>query len=430
MEKPIYVGVLGCGIVGSGTIHTLQANCDSIARKVGVPVEIKLVADLEWERPRPAEIFLTEAQKTTDALALLNDPEIQIVVETIGGLKPAGDFVLQAIRNGKSVVTSNKELIAKRGQEILAEAEKYRVDVCFEGAVAGGIPIIRPLKESLTGNKILRLMGIVNGTTNYILTQMSQNGSDFAGALAEAQAKGYAEANPTADVEGFDATYKLAILGSIAFESRVHVEQVYREGITQVSAADIEYAKQFGYVIKLLAIGEATPTGLELRVHPVFLAAGHPLAKVDDVFNAVWVQGSSVGDVMFYGRGAGSLPTGSAVVGDIVEVARNIRFKATGRIPCTCFSDKRVKEIAEVETKYYVRTEVVDQPGVLGGIATVFGDAGVSLASVLQTKASGEAAEVVWITHRVQEAKLRAALDQIRALDYVKQICSWMRVEE
>jgi len=427
---PIYLGLLGFGNVGSGTLYTLEKNQHSIALKVGRPLEVKMVADIDWERPRPLEVGLSREQKTEDAWAVVEDPDIQIVIECIGGLEPAGELVLRALRNGKSVVTSNKELIAKRGHEILQEAEKHKVDICFEGAVAGGIPIIRPLKESLAGNRISRLMGIVNGTTNYILTRMTQEGSDFAAALAEAQMRGYAEANPREDIEGFDAAYKLAILAAIAFESRVKVEQVYREGITGMSGVDIGYARQLGYVVKLLAIGEDSPEGLELRVHPVFLARSHPLAAVDDVFNAIWLQGSSVGEVMFYGRGAGPLPTGSAVVGDVIEVARNLRHGATGRLPCTCFSDKPVKDISQIETKYYLRTEVVDRPGVLGGIASVFGEEGVSLASVLQSRASGEEAEIVWVTHRVKENRMRRALERLRALDSVRQVCSWIRVEE
>jgi homoserine dehydrogenase len=429
-NEPIYIGVLGYGNVGAGTLYTLQENLESIALQIGRPVAVKLVADKEWQRPRPVEVKLTDAQKTDDALAVVNDPDIQIVVECIGGVAPAGDFVLQALRNGKSVITSNKELIAKRGREILETAEKYKADIFFEAAVAGGIPIIRALKESLGGNRITRLMGIVNGTTNYILTRMTQAHSSFAEALAEAQQQGFAEPDPTADVEGFDSTYKLAILASIAFESRVNVEQVYREGITQVTAEDIEYARRLGYVIKLLAIGEDTPEGMELRVHPVFLACGHPLAAVEGVFNAVWVQGSSVGEVMFFGRGAGPLPTGSAVVGDIIEAARNIQQGSRGRLGCSCFHDKKAKDIEQVETKHYLRLEVLDKPGVLAGIATIFGEEGVSLASVLQTGASGESAEIVWITHRVKEAGMRRALDRIRALATVKQISSWLRVED
>ncbi len=429
-EDPIYLGLLGFGKVGSGTLQTLQENHQSIALKAGRPLEVKLVADVDWKRPRPVQVDISEDQKTEDAFAVVEDPDIKIVIECIGGLEPAGELVLRALRNGKNVVTSNKELIAKRGREIFEEADRHKVDIRFEGAVAGGIPIIRPLKESLAGNRIKRMMGIVNGTTNYILTRMTQEGSEFAAALAEAQERGFAEKDPTDDIEGYDAVNKLAILASIAFESRVNVEQVYREGISGVGAADIEYARRLGYTVKLLAIGEDTPEGLELRVHPVFLSLSHPLAAVGGVFNAIWVQGSSVGDVMFYGRGAGVLPTGSAVMGDVIEVARNIQHGATGRLACTCFSDKPVKDIAETETKYYIRTAVKDRPGVLGKIATVLGDAGVSLASVLQTRASGEAAEIVWVTHNVKEAKVREALDKVRALESVEQICSWARVEE
>jgi homoserine dehydrogenase len=428
--KPINIGILGFGNVGVRTFCTLEENKRSIAFKIGRPLKVKLVADVDWKRPRPPAAALSVKQKTWDPLAVVDDPDIQIVVECIGGLKPAEELILRALRNGKNVVTSNKELIAKRGHKLLEEADKRKLDICFEGAVCGGIPIIRALKESLAGNTINRVMGIVNGTTNYILTCMTQEGRDFEDALADAQAKGYAEPNPTSDIEGFDATYKLAILAAIAFESRVKVAEIYREGISGVGAADITYARQLGYVIKLLAIGVNSPNGLELRVQPVFLTKEHPLTAVNGVFNAVWVQGSSVGEVMFYGQGAGPLPTGSAVVGDIIEVARNIQHHATGRLPCTCFSDKRIKKIEEIETKYYIRIGVLDRPGVLGKIATVFGAEGVSLASVIQSQASGEEAEIVWITHRVVEKKVRSALARMRHLREVRKINSWMRVEE
>jgi homoserine dehydrogenase len=430
-DKPINIGILGFGNVGVGTFRTLEENKRSIALKIGRPLKVKLVADVDWKRPRPLAVLLADKQKTGDALAVVDDPDIQIVVECIGGLKPAEELILRALRNGKNVVTSNKELIAKRGHKLLDEADKRKLDICFEGAVCGGIPIIRSLKESLTGNHICRVMGIVNGTTNYILTRMTQEGSSFKDALADAQAKGCAEPDPTSDIEGFDATYKLGILAAIAFESRVKVAEIYREGISGVGAADITYARQLGYVIKLLAIGVNSPDGLELRVQPVFLTKEHPLTSVNGVFNAVWVQGSSVGEVMFYGQGAGPLPTGSAVVGDIIEVARNIQHNATGRLPCTCFAEKRIKKIEEIETKYYIRVGVLDRPGVLGKIATIFGEEGVSLASVIQqNQASGEAAEIVWITHRVMEKNIRVALARLRRLREVNKINSWMRVEE
>ena len=429
-KKLIRVGILGFGVVGSGTLKTLRDNEASIDLKVGAPVRVKWVADLDWTRPRPVEVAVEESQRTLEAEAVVSDPEVDIVVETIGGITPARELVLAALHNGKSVVTSNKELIAKHGREILEEAARHSADIYFEGSVGGGIPILRPLKQCLAGNRIHRLMGIVNGTTNYILTQMEREGKDFEEALREAQARGYAE-KPDAsnDIDGYDAVYKLTILAAIAFQRRVAVEEVYREGIGRISARDITYARQLGYVIKLLAIGADTPTGVELRVHPTFLPKEHPLAAVSDVFNAIFVEGSSVGEVMFYGRGAGALPTGSAVVGDIIDVARNLMKGATGRIPCTCFEGKRTKDISELETKYYLRTRVPDRPGVLAALAKVFGEEGVSLAQILQTDASGQSAEIVWVTHQVQEARLQRSLERISALPELQELCNCIRVE-
>jgi homoserine dehydrogenase len=429
-DNAIQVGILGFGVVGSGALKTLRDNQESIDLKAGAPVRVKWVADLDWERPRPVAVEVEERQRTLDAEAVISDPEVDIVVETIGGLDPARELVLRALRNGKNVVTSNKELIAKHGREIFEEAARRSVDICFEGSVGGGIPLLRPLKECLAGNRIHRLMGIVNGTTNYILTQMEREGKEFEEALREAQERGYAE-KPDAsnDIEGHDAVYKLTILASIAFQSRVAVEEVYREGIGRVSARDIAYARQLGYVIKLLAIGADRPEGMELRVHPTFLPRPHPLAAVSDVFNAVFIEGSSVGEVMLYGRGAGALPTGSAVVGDIIDIARNIAKGATGRIPCTCFEEKRVRDISELETKYYLRTRVPDRPGVLAALAKIFGEEGVSIAQVLQTDASGQWAEIVWITHQVKEARMRRSLERMSDLPELEELCSCIRVE-
>ena len=307
----------------------------------------------------------------------------------MGGVKPARDVVARALRAGKSVVTPNKELIAKHGAELLNLAAEAGVDLMFEGAVGGGIPIIRPLKESLAGDRIVRLMGIVNGTTNYILTAMTQEGRGFAEVLADAQARGYAEADPTADVEGFDAMYKIAILASIAYGSHIDVNAIYHEGISRISALDIRYATQLGFEIKLLAIAAPADGGLDIRVHPAFVPKGHPLASVHGVFNAIFVRGEHVGDLMFYGRGAGSGPTGSAMVGDIIEAARNIRCGARGRVPCTCHQTLPIRPIGEVETRYYLRTRVFDRPGVIGRMATVLGAHGVSLASVFQPEHEG-----------------------------------------
>jgi homoserine dehydrogenase len=426
--QTIGVGILGCGVVGSGTIRTLQDNAASIERQLGARLEIRKVCVRNLAKERdvalPRELF------TSDASEVVDSPDIQIVAELIGGVNPAKDYILRALRSGKHVVTANKELIAKDGHEALVEAGERKLDLFFEGAVAGGIPIIRALKVSLAANRVNSVMGIVNGTTNYILTQMAQHGQDFADALAEAQAKGYAEQDPTDDVDAHDAAYKLSILASIAFQSRVHLDNIFREGIRAISDRDIAYARELGYVIKLLAIAKERESGLELRVHPAMLPTTHPLASVNDVFNAVLVNGNAVGDVMFYGRGAGSMPTGSSVAADIVEVARGIVFGGTGRVACTCFHEKTVLPIEEIETNYYVRTMTDERPGVLASIATVFGKHGVSLEAVLQKQNHDDSAEIVWITHRTREGAIRAALQDIAALSVVREISNWIRVEE
>jgi homoserine dehydrogenase len=428
-EAPIYVGIIGYGKIGTGTLKTLLDNQENIDRKVGRQVRVKRLVDLDWTSPRPFAIDVPQEMKTTAADDVLEDPDISIVVETMGGTKPAREFVLKALQSGKNVVTSNKELIARHGKELFEAAAKSNVDLMFEASVGGGIPILRPLKQCLAANRISRIMGIVNGTTNFILTQMAEGGAEFEEALQEAQRLGYAEPDPTNDVEGFDAAFKLAILGSIAFESRVHVEDIYREGIAKVGARDMEYARQLGYTVKLLAIGAEVDGELEMRVHPTLLPTGHPLAAVGGPFNAIFVRGSSVGEVMFYGQGAGTMPTGSAVVGDIIDVARNIRSGATGRVACTCFEGRQVKPMDEVTTRHYLRLQVADRPGVLAAIAKVFGEEGVSLSSVLQMDASGETAEIVWLTHPAQEGRMRRSLARLEKLDEVDQISSWIRAE-
>ena len=429
MEQPIYVGIIGYGKVGSGTYKTLLDNQSSIDRKVGRPVRVKRIADIDWSSPRPVEVSVPAELQTTEASAILDDPEIAIVVECIGGTDPSLDFVLRALRAGKNVVTSNKELIARHGKELFDAAAATGLDLAFEGSVGGGIPIVRPLKSCLAGNRITRLMGIVNGTTNFILTRMTEEGAEFQDALAEAHRLGYAERDPTNDVEGFDAVFKLAILGSIAFETRVNVEDIYREGITRLAARDMDYARQLGYTIKLLAIGAEADGALEMRVHPTLLPTTHPLAAVTGPFNAIFVRGSSVGEVMFYGQGAGTMPTGSAMVGDIIDVARNIHSGSTGRVACTCFENKQVKPMEEITTRHYLRTQVADRPGVLAAIAKVFGEEGVSLASVLQMDASGETAEIVWLTHPAREGQMRRSLARLEKLDEVDEITSWIRAE-
>jgi homoserine dehydrogenase len=428
-DQPIYVGILGYGKIGTGTLKTLLDNQDSIGRKVGRPVRVKKLVDVNWDLPRPFDLPVPPAMRSTNADDVLDDPEIAIVVECIGGTKPALDFVLKALRNGKNVVTSNKELIARHGKELFEAAAERSLDLMFEGSVGGGIPIIRPLKSCLAGNKIQRVMGIVNGTTNFILTRMTQEKAEFAAALAEATRLGYAEPDPTNDIEGFDAAFKLAILASIAFETRVQVESIYREGISTLAARDMEYAAQLGYIVKLLAIGSEVEGALELRVHPTLLPADHPLSAVSGPFNAIFVRGSSVGEVMFYGQGAGTMPTGSAMVGDIIDVARNICHNSTGRVSCTCFDEKRVRPIAELTTRYYLRLQVADRPGVLAAIATVLGEEGVSLASVLQVASSSERAEIVLLTHITQELRLQRSLQRFADLSEVHEVSACIRAE-
>jgi len=428
VKPQINIGIIGLGTVGTGALKALLENKSEIERKVGSRLEVVQIADLDIATERPVKF--DKSIFTTDVSQVLDNPDVDIVVELIGGVHPAKEFILRALRNGKHVVTANKELIAKEGAEILDEASKRGLDFCFEGSVGGGIPIVRPLKTCLAANKIQEVMGIVNGTTNYILTKMTNEGRDFAEALAQAQKAGYAEADPTSDIEGHDAKYKIAILASIAFTSRVNVDDIYSEGITKVSRRDIEYARELGYVIKLLAIAKRNGEKIQIRVHPTLIPSAHPLASVNDVYNAVHIRGDFVQDVMFYGRGAGSLPTGSAVVGDVIEIARNINFNAGGRLPCTCFDRREVQAMDAVVTKCYIRMLVADHPGVLASIAKVFGDNDVSIASVMQKDLRGDNAEIVMVTHGVAERNFRRAIESIEKLPEVAEVCNWIRVEE
>lgn len=430
-REQINIGVIGFGTVGVGAVRLLESNADWIAQRVGSRVVVKKVVDVDWERARAYAV--RPDQQSHRAEDVLDDPDIDIVIEAIGGVSPARSIVAAALTRRKCVVTPNKELIAKHGGELLNIAAEAGVDLVFEGAVGGGIPIIRPMKESLAGDRILRMMGIVNGTTNFILTAMTQEGRDFDEVLKDAQAQGYAEADPTADVDGFDAMYKIAILSAIAYGSHIKLDEIYHEGIRHIAAADITYARQFGYEVKLLAIGANLGDMLDIRVHPAFVPREHPLASVHGVFNAIFVQGDPVGDLMFYGRGAGAGPTGSAVVGDVIDCARNIQRGATGRVPCSCHKTLPILPMSEVVTRFYLRTRVLDRPGVIGRMATILGQHDVSLISVLQPAyqeqvEDGEA-EIVWITHKVKEAKVRAALAALEKEDVVMEIASLIRVE-
>lgn len=427
-SEKIQIGILGLGTVGCGTLDVLRRNAEVIAPRAGCELVVKRIATRTPSKPRP--IAVERSLITGNVDEVLNDPDINIVAELIGGVDPAREYVMRAIAAGKSVVTANKELIAKHGVEIIDAAEKAGVDFLFEGSVGGGIPLINPLRESLAANRVRELIGIVNGTTNYILTKMTREGSNFRDVLAEAQKLGYAEADPTSDVDGFDSMYKLAILASIAFSTPINIQNIQREGIRGVTARDIEYARELGHVIKLVALARQHDDGsLELRVHPALVSNEHPLSNVNEVFNAVVVRGDAVGDVMFYGRGAGADPTGSAVVGDIIEAARNIASGGRNRLHHEPTQAPQVRAFEDFETRFYVRTQVPDQPGMLAQIATTFGQQGVSLESIVQKKTDGGVAEIVWMTHRTKQRNMDSSLAAFKSLEAVREVSSLLRVE-
>lgn len=427
MGKPVIkIAILGLGTVGTGVCRILSKNAVAIQHKVGARVEIARVLVRDVTKARNIEI--PDQLLTDDFDAILGDESIDIIVELMGGTGIARDYVTRALSQGKSIVTANKDLIAEFGRELYELAEKHGGDLLFEGSVGGGIPIIRPLKQCLAANAIEEVMGIINGTTNYMLTKMTLEGSDFAEVLAEAQAKGYAEADPTADVEGLDAARKLAILACIAFNTRLTFKDVYVEGITKITKEDIAYAKELNCVIKLLAVAKQANGAVEVRVHPTMVPVSHPLASVNDVFNAIFVKGDAVGEAMFYGRGAGELPTASAVAGDIMDAARNILHQNRGRITCTCYDQKPIKPMGDTVTKYYVRLLVLDKPGVLANIASVFGNQEVSLNSVIQKRNLGEKAELVFVTHQVLERNIQDALAIIGGMSTVESISNVIRV--
>jgi homoserine dehydrogenase len=424
--SPVRIGLLGCGIVGGATARILLEHADEVSLRAGTDIEIVRIAVRSLTKPR--EVTLPAEVWTTDPWEVVRDPTINVVVEAIGGIEPARDLILEALAAGKHVVTANKELLSTLGQEIMDAAEKAEVDVLFEASVAGGIPIIRPMKESLAGDRVKRVMGIVNGTTNFILTRMSETGGSFAEALGEAERLGYTELDPSADIEGFDAAAKLAILASLAFNRRVLAGDVHREGIARVSQDDIAAAHELGYEVKLLAVADMQDGQVSARVHPTMLPRTHPLASVRDVFNAVFVEGEEVGELMFFGRGAGGPPTGSAVVGDLVEVARNMTTGARGP-GCTCYHDRApIRPQDDVRIRYYIVLSVLDQPGVLSAVAGVFAKYGVSIASVRQ-EGSGDEARLALITHVSTEGRHQATFAELRGLDVVKSVDSTMRVE-
>ena len=427
----VRIGLLGCGNVGAALVELIDQRSDAIAARTGLRLEVTRIAVRSLAKERPVE--LADGVLTLDAAGLAIDPDIDLVVEVIGGIEPARELVLAALKAGKPVVTGNKELLANVGADLFAAAEEAGVDLLFEAAVAGGIPFIRPLRESLAGEHIDRILGIVNGTTNYILTRMTEGGASYADALAEAQSLGYAENDPTADVEGHDAAAKAAIIASIAFGVRVVAGDVYDEGISRITTADIDYAAKMGYVIKLLAIAEQHDgpgaTGhageVAVRVHPAMVPAEHPLASVRDSFNAIFVEGAAVGDLMFYGRGAGGSPTASAVLGDVIDAALN-RTRGSHATVGT-LAKARIRPIDEVETAYYLNLDVSDRPGVLAAVAGVFGQHDVSIRSMEQEGLGGEA-RLVFITHVAREAAVQATIRDLHHLDSVDRITSVLRV--
>jgi homoserine dehydrogenase len=431
--KEIGVGVIGFGTVGAGTVRLLLENAEHLRKRVGIPIRLVRVADRELSRDRG--IRLPEGVLVPDGMQVVRDPAVHIVVELVGGTGAAKDFLLEAVRNGKSVVTANKALLASSGPEITREVVSAGVDIGFEASVGGGIPIIRTLREGLAANRIRSIYGIINGTCNYILSRMTREGRPFADVLAEAQATGLAEADPSFDVDGIDTAHKLAILVWLATGGHVPLQEIYVEGIRDVAPEDIAFAKEFGYTIKLLAIAKENGTGIEARVHPTMIPSHYLLATVDGANNAIYVKGDFVGSSLSYGQGAGMLPTASAVVSDVIEIARNLRRGSSGRIPPSGFflADPAARiEVApfdQVSSEYYLRIRVVDKPGVLSRIAGVLGQHQISISSVLQ-KGRGESAVPIYIvTHRARESDMRAALAGVDRLSDVLDRTRMIRIE-
>ncbi len=434
MQKKINVGLIGLGTVGGGALQVLSQNRTLIGRR-SVDIVVKKICnlDLPYTEARIAELGLTETTATTDYHDLTDDPEIDIVIELIGGIHPALEMVQAALRAGKSVVTANKDLVASHGAELFQLAAEHQADFLFEASVAGGIPILKALKDSLAANNIVEIMGIVNGTTNYILSQMSSTGADFQPCLQRAQELGYAEANPTNDIEGYDAARKMAILASIAYNANITEDMVYVEGIGKISKFDIDYAAQLGYVIKLVGLARpsaAAEDAVEVCVYPLMIPTEHPLAAVNDVFNAVFVEGDALGQSMFYGRGAGSLPTASAVAGDVIAAARHIVNGTQGGYGLRLFAKRRVLPIGDCNNKFYIRLMGQDKPKVLAQIAEAFAASEISLDSVIQKRVMDSGlAEIVLITHQVREANLQEAVARLHRLSCVDCVASLIRVK-
>lgn len=433
-KNKVFIGIIGFGTVGTGTTKILLENADLIKKRTGIDFVIKRIADLDIKRDRG--IKLPEGILTTDAKLIVTDPEIDIVIELIGGINPAKDFILQAVRNGKNVVTANKALLATEGNEIFEEAEKNSVEIGFEASVAGGIPIIKILREGLIANKIVAIYGIINGTSNYILTKMKDEKLEFSEALKDAQRLGYAEADPTFDIEGIDSAHKLTILSSLAYGIPLSYNEVYKEGITKITSQDIEFASELGYKIKLLAITKACNGEIEMRVHPTMIPNEYLISKVDGVFNAVYVEGDAVGATMYYGRGAGDMPTGSAVVADIVDIGKRIiRYQVqkdrSQIIEYRSLKHEfKIKKIDDIESMYYFRFSALDKPGVLSKISGILGNNNISIASVIQKgRRIGGSVPLVVLTHTAKEKDVLNAVREIDNLPVVSDKTLFIRVE-
>ena len=429
--KKVGVAILGLGVVGGGTYKILEEHKEFYKKAHGLDITVENV--LELRKERALELGISESKIASNMAEICSNPDVDIVIEVMGGVEPAKTFVLAALNAGKSVVTSNKELFCKYSHELEKAARKKNCGLYYEASCVGGVPVIRALLDNLQGNKITSMMGIINGTTNYILTKMSaaNGGFSYADVLKEAQSLGYAEANPTADVEGYDASYKLSILSSLAFHTKIPFSKVYREGITNVAAEDIVYGKQLGYVLKLLAIGKNTDKGIEVRVHPTLIKSSHPLASVNDSYNAVYITGDAVEDVMLYGRGAGALPTGSAIVGDVIYCAKQNQNYQYSTFNNTEEADPSTKFIDNFKSAYYIRMTAVDRTGVLSKVSAVFARYGISVAQMIQ-EGDGNSGEVplIFVTHETKENNVKKAIADINSTNDIATVKSFIRVVE
>jgi len=432
-KERIGVGLVGFGTVGTGVAKILLGSGALIRRRVGVPIELVRVADLDTTRDRG--VTLPPGVLINDARALIDDPAVDIVIELIGGYDAAKRVILDALAKGKPVVTANKALLAVHGEEIFEAAARHKVDLGFEASVGGGIPVIRAITEGLAANTVLSLYGIINGTSNYILSRMTCEGQSFEDVLAEAQAAGYAEADPTFDVAGIDSAHKLAIMVNLAYGTPVNVKEIYTEGITRITPVDITYAEEFGYTIKLLGIAKSLDGEIEARVHPTMVPSASPIAQVEGVYNAIQLVGDAVGDIVLYGQGAGSMPTGSAVVSDVIAIARNLLRDAAGLVPAASFLQDqrrplRIRPMEEILSQYYMRFMVLDRPGVLSQIAGVLGRHNISIASVIQQgRKEGQTVPVVIMTHTARERDVQAALREIDKMAFISEPTTLIRVE-